>query len=80
MGKENTIHFEWIDLAKFVSIFLVVLFHCPPSISGTVAGVSLSHIHLPSFFFYAGLLFSFSRHPSFTNFIKHRSKQLLVPY
>jgi fucose 4-O-acetylase-like acetyltransferase len=72
--------YKWIDLAKFISIFLVVLFHCPPSISGTVAGVSLSHLHLPSFFFYAGLLFGFSKRSSFIDFVKHRSKQLLIPY
>ncbi|MDR1120161.1 MAG: acyltransferase [Dysgonamonadaceae bacterium] len=79
-SNKNYTHFEWIDLAKFSSIFLVILFHCPPSLSGTVAGVSLSHLRLPSFFFYAGLLFSFSRYPSFIDFVKHRSKQLLIPY
>ncbi|MDR1331881.1 MAG: acyltransferase family protein [Tannerella sp.] len=71
---------KWIDCAKFVSIFLVVLFHCPPSLSGTVAGVSLSHLRLPSFFFLAGLLFSFSGHPSFIAFARRRSIQLLIPY
>jgi fucose 4-O-acetylase-like acetyltransferase len=80
LKEQNAIHFEWIDLAKFISIFLVILFHTPPSISGTIAGVSLSHIHLPSFFFYAGLLFGFSKHPSFIRFVKHRSRQLLIPY
>jgi fucose 4-O-acetylase-like acetyltransferase len=71
---------DWINAAKFASIFLVVLYHCPPSISGTVAGITLSHMRLPAIFFHAGLLFSFERHPSFIAFIKHRSKQLLIPY
>jgi fucose 4-O-acetylase-like acetyltransferase len=78
--QKDPIRFEWIDLAKFTSIFLVVLFHSPPSIGETTAGVTLSHIHLPALFFYAGLLFDFSRHSSFPGFVKHRSKQLLVPY
>lgn len=80
MLNQKTVRFEWIDLAKFTSVFLVVLFHSPPPVDGTVAGVTLSHIRLPAFFFYAGLLFSFSKNPSFTVFVKHRSKQLLIPY
>jgi fucose 4-O-acetylase-like acetyltransferase len=80
LKQQNAAHFEWIDLAKFVSVFLVILFHCPPPFSETIAGVSLAHVRIPSFFFYSGLLFSFSKHPSFIGFVKHRSKQLLIPY
>lgn len=80
LKQKDSVRFEWIDLAKFTSIFLVVLFHSPPSIGGTIAGTTLSHVRLPSFFFYAGLLFSFSRHQSFISFVKYRSKQLLIPY
>ena len=63
----------WIDLAKALSITLVVYRHCPPSAFGLTSSV-------PLFFFMAGLLFNFEKHPSFTEFVKHRSKQLLVPY
>jgi fucose 4-O-acetylase-like acetyltransferase len=81
MTKQNNHeHHQWIDLAKFSAIFLVVLFHSPPSISGTVAGVLLSHLHVPAFFFLAGLLFHFEKYSSFTDFVKYRSKQLLIPY
>ncbi|MDR3252505.1 MAG: acyltransferase [Tannerella sp.] len=70
---------KWINAAKFASIFLVVLYHCPPSIDG-VAGLTLSYLIIPPFFFLAGLLFDFERHPSFIAFIKLRSRQLLIPY
>jgi fucose 4-O-acetylase-like acetyltransferase len=80
LKTQDSVRFEWIDLAKFCSIFLIVLYHTPPSLSGTVAHVFLLHLRLPTFFFCAGLLFSFTRHPSFVNFVKHRGKQLLIPY
>ena len=64
----------WIDLAKAVSITLIVWFHCPPNVYG------FTQLSIPLFFFLSGLLFDFEKHSSFVAFIKHRSKQLLVPY
>jgi fucose 4-O-acetylase-like acetyltransferase len=63
----------WIDLAKALSISLVVYRHIPPNAYDLTSS-------LPLFFFMAGLLFNFEKHPSFIEFVKHRSKQLLVPY
>ena len=72
-------HYTWIDYAKFLSIFLVVYFHCPPSLP-SISGTSLGLFRMPCFFFLSGLLFRFDKYPSFWHFAKHRSKQLLVPY
>ena len=77
--SSNKQHYAWIDYAKFLSIFLVVYFHCPPSLPN-VPDTALSFFRMPCFFFISGLLFSFDKHPSIWNFAKHRSKQLLVPY
>ncbi|MDR1526141.1 MAG: acyltransferase family protein [Dysgonamonadaceae bacterium] len=77
--KPTEIRYQWIDYAKFASIFLIVFFHSPPPLTG-FAGVVLSHLRLPSFFFVSGLLFGFERHPSFVAFLHHRGKQLLRPY
>jgi fucose 4-O-acetylase-like acetyltransferase len=73
------IHYQWIDCAKFASIFLIVFFHSPPPLTD-FAGVMLSDMALPSFFFVSGLLFSFERHPSFLEFLRYRGRQLLMPY
>ena len=72
-------HYTWIDYAKFLSIFLVVYFHSPPSLP-SVPNISLALFRMPCFFFLSGLLFYFDKHPSFWGFAKHRSKQLLIPY
>ncbi|GHU69146.1 acyltransferase [Bacteroidia bacterium] len=72
-------HYVWVDYAKFLSIFLVVYFHCPPRLEGFY-GILLGLIRMPCFYFISGLLFKFEKYPSFTGFAKHRSKQLLIPY
>ena len=63
----------WIDLIKFISITLVVYRHCPPIAYNLTSSI-------PLFFFISGLLFDFKKYPSFSAFVKHRSKQLIVPY
>lgn len=72
-------YYNWIDYAKFLSIFLVVFFHAPPKLDG-FAGTFLSLVRMPMFFFLSGLLFKREKYRSFAEFVKHRSKQLLIPY
>ena len=69
----------WIDYAKFLSILLVVYFHCPPLLPN-VPATALNLFRMSCFFFLSGLLFNFDKFPSIWGFAKHRSKQLLVPY
>jgi fucose 4-O-acetylase-like acetyltransferase len=77
--ESTKIRYQWIDNAKFASIFLIVFFHSPPVLTG-FSGLMLSELRLPSFFFVSGLLFNFERHPSFFEFLRYRGKQLLIPY
>ena len=69
----------WIDHAKFLSIFLVVYFHCPPMLPN-VPATALNLIRMSCFFFLSGLLFNFDKYTCFWSFAKRRSKQLLIPY
>jgi len=71
--SSKTVRHLWIDLGKALSITLVVYRHCPPNEFQLISS-------LPLFFFMSGLIFSFDKYNSFLNFLKHRSKQLLVPY
>jgi len=71
--------YNWIDYAKFLSIFFVVYFHCPPLLP-KIPATSLSLFRMSCFFFLSGLLFNISKYPSVWSFAKHRSKQLLIPY
>lgn len=69
----------WIDLAKFISIFLVVLFHTNPHLDGYLFDF-LQLLRMPAFFLIAGLLFDIEKWNSFTDFFIHRFKRLIVPY
>lgn len=72
-------YYHWIDYAKFLSIFLVVFFHSPPALDG-FAELLLGLVRMPMFFFLSGLLFKREKYTSFVLFVKHRGRQLLVPY
>lgn len=69
----------WIDYARFMSLFLVVAFHVPVTLPDYPRW-TFFFLQLPSFVFISGLLFRFEKYPSFAEYLKHRSKQLLIPY
>ncbi len=68
---------SYIDLAKAVGIFLMVLCH-------GVVPAGFDHwvhaFHMPLFFLVSGWCFSANRHPNFGKFIQSRAKSLLLPY
>lgn len=68
---------NWIDHAKFFSIFLVILGHSQVPES---AVIFIYSFHMPLFFFISGFLFDPSKFTSPGHFIKRRTKQLIVPY
>lgn len=72
-------YYAWIDYAKCFSILLVISYHCPPRVDGFVGDV-LQLLRMPAFFMVAGLLFRQEKYGSFLAFVKHRSRQLLIPY
>jgi len=60
-------------------MMLVVIYHTPPRFD-TAHEVALFNMGAPVFFFAAGYLFNIDRFKNFAHFIKHRARQLLVPY
>ena len=69
----------WIDFAKFISIFLVVLFHTNPNLDGYIFEF-LRLLRMPAFFLIAGLLFNIEKWNSFTKFLEYRFRRLIIPY
>lgn len=76
MGKERL---GWIDLAKVISICLVTSYHTAPPLTG-YAALLVQLLRMPAFFLIAGFLFDEQKFPSLTALLKHRAKQLLIPY
>lgn len=73
----NKSRFDYIDIAKGLGILAVVWAH--------IMLVGWSHeiiyaFHMPFFFFVAGMLYRKEKYTSFIDFLKKRSKRLLVPY
>ncbi|MEH7413750.1 acyltransferase family protein, partial [Neobacillus drentensis] len=67
----------WIDASKGIGIFLVIIGH------STLIGPSRFQIyafHMPLFFFLSGYLFSFKKYSCFKEFLKSKSKSILIPY
>lgn len=69
----------WVDLAKVVSICLVSSFHTAPALTGYSASL-VQMLRMPAFFLIAGLLFDERKFPTLLSLLKHRARQLLVPY
>lgn len=68
---------NWIDYSKFFGIFLVVLGHT----SIPVMSINVIYsFHMPLFFFISGYLFDANKFESFFRFMRHRLKQLIIPY
>ncbi|MCM1170485.1 MAG: acyltransferase family protein [Bacteroides sp.] len=68
---------KWVDCAKAVSIFLVVLLHthCNATLSKYINGFIM-----PAFFLLSGYLFSYKHNPAFRPFAIKRFRQLAIPY
>lgn len=67
----------WIDYAKSLAIFLVVLLHVH---TGPAAAVFINAFIMPMFFIMSGYLFTYQRNPSQQQFLIKRSRQILFPY
>lgn len=79
--EDKKARIEWIDYAKVIGIWLVVLGHILNSgryIESDMYNVIYS-FHMPFFFFISGILFSTKEMP-FSLFVKDKIKKLIVPY
>lgn len=70
---------SWIDFAKVASICLVTSYHTQPPLTG-YAALFIQILRLPAFFMIAGFLFNDKKFTSLLSFLRHRAKQLLIPY
>lgn len=69
----------WLDNIKLIAMLLVVVYHTPPRYD-TAHEMALFNMGAPVFFFAAGYLFNIARQQNFLSFLKHRARQILVPY
>ena len=69
----------WLDYIKLIAMFLVVVYHTPPRYDNAHE-VALFNMGAPVFFFAAGYLFNIARQKDFFSFLRHRARQILVPY
>ena len=79
MGERTRI--EWIDYAKTLGIWLVILGHILNAGRPIEAELHMLvySFHMPFFFFVSGLLFS-TKGMAFVPFLKTKAKSLIVPY
>ena len=68
---------EYIDIAKGIGIFLVVIGHCFDSKS--LLGLYIYSFHMPLFFFLSGLCFNDAKYTEFLPLLKRRVRTLLLP-
>ena len=69
----------WLDNLKMLAMFMVVVYHTPPRYDNAHEA-ALFNMGAPVFFFAAGYLFNIAKQRDFLSFLKHRARQLLVPY
>lgn len=69
----------WLDYIKFIAMFLVVVYHTPPRYDNAHEA-ALFNMGAPVFFFAAGYLFNIAKQKGFLTFLRHRARQILVPY
>ncbi|WP_195202481.1 acyltransferase family protein [Phocaeicola massiliensis] len=67
---------DWIDIAKGIGIFLMVMGHTSiPKLGGHW----IYSFHMPLFFFLSGFLFQSGKY-SWSQFIKRKVRTMVVPY
>ena len=69
----------WLDYIKFIAMTLVVVYHTPPRYD-SAHEAALFNMGAPVFFFAAGYLFNIAKQKNFFIFLRHRARQILVPY
>lgn len=77
MSEVKSTRIPWIDYAKSLAIFLVVLLHvhCTPEVT-----LYIDAMIMPLFYILSGYLFTYQNNPLQKQFIVKRSRQILFPY
>lgn len=71
---DNKNRLQWLDIAKGITIILMVMGH---SALPNVLGRFIFAFHMPLFFIASGIT---TKYPSFLDFVKKKSKGLLLPF
>jgi fucose 4-O-acetylase-like acetyltransferase len=74
---------KWLDYAKVVGIFAVVVGHCAdrhPLVAMKPVQALIYSWHMPFFFIMSGITFNVRKYPRFKDFLVARIKSLVVPY
>ena len=77
MTISETKRLDWVDVAKGITILLMVAGHT--SIPETISKYIWS-FHMPFFFFVSGVFYSEKKYKKFNSLLKRRIFTLLVPY
>lgn len=68
---------EWVDIAKGIAIVLVCLGH--RNVPGWLTKWIYS-FHMPAFFFLAGYTTRYSSYKGWVDFLKRKTRGLIIPY
>lgn len=77
MTTKSSLRKNWIDTAKVIAIFVVVLNHSGLHITGVNFWGGMFYV--PAFFLLAGFTYQ-GRKESYSSFVKRKARRLLVPY
>ena len=69
--------YDYIDISKGIGILMVVWAHI--MLAGWTHQMFYA-FHMPLFFLLSGMLFRRDKYTSFSSFLAHRAKRLLIPY
>lgn len=75
--NNSTQRIEYIDLAKFIGIFLMVLCHAGMH---NMATSVIYAFHMPLFFFLSGYLYDRNKKINFLHYLRRKAFSILVPY
>lgn len=75
ISKSNRL--EWVDIAKGITILLMVIGHT--SIPEPISKYIWS-FHMPFFFFVSGMFYSPDKYSKFKNLLSRRVYTLIIPY
>ena len=73
----------WVDWLRALCIVGIVLYHTPPTLFSNEKVnfyITAMSFCLPCFFLASGLVYRGEKYPTLLAFVKHRVRQLLVPY
>ena len=80
MNEESKTRILWVDVAKGLGVFFVILGHLWYDCSPQIVNKAIYAFHMPMFFILSGFVFGVSeKYRSFSAFVSEKAKRLLAP-